>query len=305
MMRHCCGSNDHPDSALFIQMYKLVSTYSLIKPPKGSNVTGGELIDVLLKIKDIPNVDERRAQWDAQIDTILDKGLHSEKLLDALQILEDHDYFQCSTSDYVLAYVAGFVARKSARFAKFKNGNKPCICNDCIASLHRNKDESDLDQSEIYKLIRMRSKGFLIEPSVQLFSLISSLEQATLKVLRTNDINANTIFEITKALEDQPPTILVGCDTHKVLFTHRIISFFLTTRMFFITKQANKNDSIEKENTREKRKLSKLSYAPDNAKNIELQISGEVKKSKTNRKRKISKNEECKTKKLKKTIKKN
>ncbi|XP_071642320.1 uncharacterized protein [Temnothorax longispinosus] len=35
MMRHCCGSNEHPDSQLFIQMYKLVSTYSLVKPPKG------------------------------------------------------------------------------------------------------------------------------------------------------------------------------------------------------------------------------------------------------------------------------
>lgn len=219
--------------------------------------------------------------------------MHSETLSDAVQILEDHDYFQCSTSDYVLAYVAGCVARKSARFAKFKNDHKPSICNDCIASLHRSKNDNDsADQSEIYKLIRMRSNGFLIEPSIQLFSLINNLEEATLKALHTTNINANTIYDITKALEEQPPVTLVGCDTHKVLFTHRI--------MFFISKQANKNDCIEKENTREKRKLSKLSYAPDNAMNIELQVSGEIKKGKTNRKRRITqKNENCKPKKLK------
>ena len=74
MMRHCCGSNDHSDSALFILMYKLVSTYSLVKPPKGSNVSGGEILKVLIDIKDIKAVDERQEQWDAQIDTILDKG---------------------------------------------------------------------------------------------------------------------------------------------------------------------------------------------------------------------------------------
>ena len=123
MMRHCCGSNDHPDSALFIQMYKLVSTYSLVKPPKGCNVSGGEIMKALVDIKDIQAVSERKEKWEAQIDTILDKGLNTDVIIDATKMMEDHDYFQCSTSDYVLAYVAGFVARKGTRFAKIKKGN--------------------------------------------------------------------------------------------------------------------------------------------------------------------------------------
>ena len=122
MMRHCCGSNDHPDSALFIQMYKLISTYSLVKPPKGCNVSGGDIIKVLIDIKDIQEVDERQEQWNAQIDTILDKGLNTDVLFEATEIMEEHDYFECSTSDYVLAYVSGFVARKGSRFAKIKQG---------------------------------------------------------------------------------------------------------------------------------------------------------------------------------------
>lgn len=276
-------------------MYKLVSSYSLIKPPKGSNVCGGEIMSVLLNIKDIKNPDDRRSQWDAQIDTILHKGLHTDTLSDAMKIMEEHDYFQCSTSDYVLAYVAGFVARKSTRFAKFTADKKPFICNDCIISLSRSKEESD---SEVYRLIRMRSKGFLIEPSMKLFALISSMEQATLKALNTSKIHADTIFKITEAVEELAPIPLVGCETHKILFTHIIITFFLTTRIFFITKQENKNDCIEKEKTREKRKLSKLSYAPDHKKDLELQNSSTVKNSK--RKRNLLKTENSKSKKYKK-----
>ncbi|XP_031781250.1 uncharacterized protein LOC107981268 [Nasonia vitripennis] len=124
MMRNCCGSNDYPDSALFIQMHKLVSTYSLVKPQKGSNISGGEIIDILLKIKDIQNIDERQQQCNAQIGTILDKGLNTDILPDAAKIMEDHDYFKYSTSDYVTAYVAGFVARKGNRFARLLQINK-------------------------------------------------------------------------------------------------------------------------------------------------------------------------------------
>ncbi|OXU16948.1 hypothetical protein TSAR_015910 [Trichomalopsis sarcophagae] len=40
----------------------LVSTYSLVKPQEGSNISGGEIIDMLLKIKDIQNIDERQQQ---------------------------------------------------------------------------------------------------------------------------------------------------------------------------------------------------------------------------------------------------
>ena len=79
----------------------MISTYSLVKPPKGCNVSGGDIIKNLIDIKDIQEVDERQEQWNAQIDTILDKGLNTDVLFEATEIMEAHDYFQCSTSDYV------------------------------------------------------------------------------------------------------------------------------------------------------------------------------------------------------------
>ena len=74
MMRESCDANDHPDSNLFIQMYRLISTYSLVKPPRSSNFSSTEIFDLLLSIEDIEDAEQRKEQWEAQWDTILDTG---------------------------------------------------------------------------------------------------------------------------------------------------------------------------------------------------------------------------------------
>jgi len=115
-------------------MYKLISTYSLIKFPKGCNVSTGDLImNVLLNIKNIKDMKEREEQWTGQID-ILDRGRNTEILANALSILNDHDSHICTTSDYILTYIAGYVARKENRF--FRNiNNKNIICEECLNAL--------------------------------------------------------------------------------------------------------------------------------------------------------------------------
>ena len=76
--------------------------------------------------------------------------------------------------------------------------------------------------------------------------------------------------------------------------------------MCFIAKQCNKNDSIENKKTRERKKLSKLVYAPDEeinanvAKEIEDQ-NCDKNKSKTRKRRKKSNNNEVVTKKIPKS----
>ena len=238
-------------------MYRLVSTYSLVKPPKGSNISGGEILDILVKLKDITDADERWEQWTGQLDTIVDKGTGCDQLIDAATLLQDHDYFGCTTSDYVLTYISGFVAKKATRFVKFMTTNS---CEECTQSLLLDPKEAI---PESHKLIKLKSHGYLKHPSKQLFQLISMLEQGTLKAIVEKDLNAETLFEVTRAIEGLPATPPVGCSQHASMLTHRIITFFLTTRMYFLCKQANKNDSVEREQTQEKRKSSKLTQAPD------------------------------------------
>ncbi|XP_074095300.1 uncharacterized protein LOC141524981 isoform X1 [Cotesia typhae] len=52
IMRSVCRCNDHPDTILFGQVFRLLCSYSLVTPPKGSNVTAGELLQSLMQSKD-------------------------------------------------------------------------------------------------------------------------------------------------------------------------------------------------------------------------------------------------------------
>lgn len=43
--------NQHPDPLHFIHVFRLLSFYSLVKSPSGSNFSGGEILNSLIHIK--------------------------------------------------------------------------------------------------------------------------------------------------------------------------------------------------------------------------------------------------------------
>lgn len=254
MMRDACGSNDHPDSQLFIQMYRLISTFSLVQPPKGSNVNSSDIFNTLLQINDIADKNEKKEQWEAQIDTILDSGCRSDVLIEASDFLKEHDYVESETSSYACAYIAGYVARKATkRFVKFVENKKPFICMECKSILVLPKND---DTPETHKLIEIRSNGFLLHPSVKLQKLIELLEIAVMTVVGDSNVESDLLFKVTEVVEQLSP-LLIGCDNHSKQLTRRIITFYITTRMYFISKQWNKNNN-QRSKTKEERKLSKL-----------------------------------------------
>lgn len=61
MMRGACDFNNHPDSVLFAQVFRLMSTYSLVKPPRRCNVSGSEMLSTLLSSQEINNNSEQLA----------------------------------------------------------------------------------------------------------------------------------------------------------------------------------------------------------------------------------------------------
>lgn len=156
-MRNACGCNDHPDSRLFIQMYKLISTYSLVKPPRGSNIDSGEMLHVLLNINDVskPEAQEKIEQFQRNIDDFIENQSISENVF--MNIRNEHNYSGSSSAEVILAYMAGYVARKSLRFTK---------CLEC-----RIKLQSDQCYSR-NAFINILSKGHLMYPSNDLYLLI-------------------------------------------------------------------------------------------------------------------------------------
>jgi len=198
----------------------------------------------------------------------LDRGRNIEILTYAPSILDDHDSHICTTSDYILTYIAGYVARKGNRFSKNIINNKKVICEECLKTLVLQPNDVIPKR---HKLIEIKTKGYLKNPSVALFNLLSSLEKGTIKATKDGEINVNTLFEIMKLIDEEKNSVtLIGCERHSYEFTKNIIHFYLITRMYFLVKQANKNDNAEREKTKEKRKSLKLVHLN----NTDISIQG-------------------------------
>lgn len=61
---------------MFAQLFRLLSVYSLVKPMRGSNITGGEMVTTLLKLDDLKSKTriERQKAFEDRLDEILLNG---------------------------------------------------------------------------------------------------------------------------------------------------------------------------------------------------------------------------------------
>lgn len=84
-----------------------MSCYSLIKPPRGSNVSGGDILKTLIDIKPTNEEDiQKKANLEIKLDNLLDNG--------EFEVLVDHLYFenenQINIDKSALNYFVGYVA---------------------------------------------------------------------------------------------------------------------------------------------------------------------------------------------------
>lgn len=246
MMRGACGSNDHPDSVIFIQTYKLLSTYSLVKPPKGSNIENDELLKTLLNMDEMEFTNDNVTHFRSILDKVMESPVSFSSNSDSEQNMsftEDHDYNLQSSSPFVIAYLAGYICRKSQqRFTK---------CDICVKKL-KSSEPSKND-----KFTELLSKGFLIYPSNALFKLVESMEYVFLESVNKTGINDQLVFTIATNLQ-KIHLIKIGCEIHCESLTEAVIRFFFVMRMHFLCKQINKIQKHTNEKTIKFRKLSKL-----------------------------------------------
>jgi len=114
MCRQHCGSNTHPDPKQFIEVFRLLSVASLVKPPRGSNVARGENLRALLTLEDIRTKEnkQRRVEWEEKLDEILDCQEGDQELEAHLE----HTYHLNKTvNDAALNMFGGYVARKAQK----------------------------------------------------------------------------------------------------------------------------------------------------------------------------------------------
>ncbi|KAK3926592.1 Transposable element P transposase [Frankliniella fusca] len=247
-IRGACGANQHPDPRMFVNVYRLLMTYSLVKPPRGSNVFGGEVMDALLSLKDLKREeDEKRSQEvEQRIDELLECDI---TVPEEMELATANEALATSSVDpYALTVFGGYVVRKVRQIAPTKD------CEECKGCL---LEEGDSQPREA--LLSIRTRGGLLRPSQRLFDLLNKLEQAVVTVAAGCGVHGTLIFTVLDELLSSTGGIqMIGCETHQRGLTTSIVSFFLNTRLHFVCAQADRTIAEKRKQKRNMAKIAKL-----------------------------------------------
>ncbi|KAK3909572.1 Transposable element P transposase [Frankliniella fusca] len=245
-IRGACGANNHPDPLMFINVYRLLMTYSLIKPPRGSNVTGSEMLQALLDLKDLEGdrYKENVEILHKKIDDYLDGDVVANELFEDM----DHqDALMAPIDPYALTVFGGYISRKMRKVKPAKDC-LTCSLEVCAA------DSTPFEDRET--LLQMRSRGGLLRPSSKLYNLLTKLEESVLRVSAKCSLHASFLFTVLDDLlaSKEDSVAMIGCEQHQRGLTTAIIAHYLNCRMHFVCAEA---DRAVQESHRRNRDLAK------------------------------------------------
>ncbi|KAE9533657.1 hypothetical protein AGLY_009006 [Aphis glycines] len=114
IIRQVSGPNDHPSTPTFLQLYRMLTVSSLIKPPKSGNYTIDEVQKPVLEIRDFKDLisneslrEEKIKNMKSKLDLIIE-----EKNWECEDIFLEHDYTKSSVFECVVYYLGGYLARR-------------------------------------------------------------------------------------------------------------------------------------------------------------------------------------------------
>lgn len=225
--------------------------YSLVKPPKGSNITGSELLETLIKPKENLQGSSNKIEWLRQLDNLIENGfIESEdndvfnySQTEGMETLIDHDYDVNVTSPYVLNYIAGYIVRKASRFTK---------CLECRSTLETKENR------EFNRFIDLMNNGDLYYPSVKLEKLLTELECKILEVIGKLGIHINSLSLVLQEIKTIKKLHFIGCAEHTKYLTKKIAQYYIITRGHFIAKKYNTRIEERRKKTQMHRKMAKI-----------------------------------------------
>lgn len=227
---------------MFAQVFRLLSTYSLIKPRKGSNVEGADILKTMLDFSDL-----REEKTTEKLCNYLEEIISNDDpaVEDIPTLLEHNDERLNLSNGFVQGFIAGYVAFKSKNITK---------CVRCIESVKITDKPSEDDR---HNLINAYNRGGLHYPSNELYNLTNNIENIILRNVACGQLNPDTFLEILDSIRCTD-VIKVGCCEHQIDFTKSIVSFYLIMRSHFIVKQYNEMYDENKQKSKKCRKNAKL-----------------------------------------------
>ncbi|KAL4154025.1 hypothetical protein QTP88_001858 [Uroleucon formosanum] len=172
MIRQAAGPNDHPTGPRFLHLYRILSIYSVLHPPKSGNCTilhcHASKIS-LSELRDIFNCESTVRQQkinilNSKVDLLVDEGSW-----EADEVFEDHNYNEALVLNCHIYYTTGYVSKKIA---------KNTSCTLCLSALIVKDKFVDLPEAE---LINIKSKEGLTHPNINLLHFLSNVEECFAK----------------------------------------------------------------------------------------------------------------------------
>ena len=239
----------------FLQLYKLLSIYKIIKPPKYGNcrVIQEEGIASKISAEDFKLIFNSKSEQS-------DKSRHVKNLLDKLNtILDTYADYECDDlfrsdisfscdeiTECIVFYIAGFVARKMQK--------KFCKCEECTSFFASSIESMSLPAAE---LVKLKTRGGLIFVNHILFDFLLLIEEYFIENITAED--NNYVYEkTTENVFNDPifPMILTKlCEEHATDIVCEILHYYIIMRMRQWSKIENK-DVVKK--SKQLRKISRL-----------------------------------------------
>jgi len=245
LIRHAAGCEDHPTASMFIQLYRLLSIYSLIRLPRRrqNSFANRHLTQPALVVPPAKTVTKRQTAVVNAAECIESlEAFMGDEDLEAVEVLEFSDAAG-GIVDNIVYYVGGFVVRHCLRILK---------CTICLAAL--SADKTTLPQA---KLINIKLRGALRWPSHHLFMALREAEDYVSQHL-AKGLDPESFPEL---IEQIIPTFLPLksklCPTHSSTVCAEIAIYYIITRLHWHAKQINKNAKSSKQ-TKQHRKQAKL-----------------------------------------------
>lgn len=245
-IRQMAAPNPNPDPKLFAMLYRLLSVYSLVSPPKGSNVTGVSNVEALVGADDQVAKDLQQKHEDSNevLDQILELGVPLDQLPFQHEI--EHPYRSVSTDKYITHFMAGFTA--------FKKTEADWRLPRCLKSLAKPREESC--EGDAFTFINECYGGFTLA-SDSLVALVKAIEEAAAEALAYKGVQEDMLFITLKYLKIDA-SCYIGRLNHTEKLTKEILRYYLMVRMIFTADVKNKECLREKERKKAARKKSLL-----------------------------------------------
>lgn len=285
-VRQSSGADDHPSPNQFLYIYRMMSIKSLLQSPKRASIQT-ERSRVLVSIQSAPPKSTSSSSVLKAIETVIQPLIERHRLTNLSdQDLSDLVMAYCNSNsdefdDLLLGneidvgnigdlllqcdeelterkecdkenlemtceedgspdvcigyYLHGYVAHKLIKFTNCK------LCHESVID-----SRNDVQQMSEARLVLLKSYGGLKFPSKTLQSLLKVLEKCVMKhsVISTNMYEA-IMNEVLASCE--LASLAVGCDSHCCSLTARCIRFYVTTRLHFLNRSANKRRSSRQE----------------------------------------------------------